>query len=255
MLSYAAAVGAVVGWVGVSLCLLLVLRKLWPVEGRRDHNEIVGWQISVIGTIYAVLLAFMLYNVWDNFRAARVNMEQEANRLVNLYRVAEGFPESDRVIIQKTAREYANVMIEEEWPAMNNAQFSPRGSRLAQQFWVEIAAVQKNNPSNLPAVGQALTELSSMTEHRRVRQLETQNSLPGILWMVLLVGGAITVASACLLGSQHSGLHIVLVFFLSLMMALALCAIAMIDRPFRGPIHVPPDGFHMAVESFDQFHR
>jgi Protein of unknown function (DUF4239) len=255
MLSYGMAVVVVLAWVGVSLGLLTILRRLWPVEGRQAHNEIVGWQISVIGTIYAVLLAFMLYNVWENFRAARVNMEQEANRLVTLYRVAEGFPESDRAAVQKTAREYAQVMIVEEWPAMDKQRLSPRGKELAQQFWVELAAVQKNNPSGVPAVGQALSELSSLTEHRRVRQLESQTSLPGILWLLLLAGGAITVSSACLLGSQNSGLHIVLVFFLSLIMGLALCAIAMIDRPFQGPIHVQPDGFRMAIETFDQFVR
>lgn len=255
MLNYGMAVMVVVAWVGSSLGLLMLLRKLWPVEGRQAHNEIVGWQISVIGTIYAVLLAFMLYNVWDNFRAARVNMEQEANRLVNLYRVAEGFPDSDRAALQKTAREYAEVMIAEEWPAMEKQQFSPRGTKLAQEFWVGLAAMQKNNPQGAPSVAPALSELSSFTEHRRVRQLESQSSLPGILWLVLLAGGAITVSSACLLGSQNSGLHVVLVFFLSLMMALALVAIAMIDRPFQGPLHVQPDGFRMALETFDQFMR
>jgi hypothetical protein len=38
-------------------------------------------------------------------------------------------------------------------------------------------------------------------------------------------------------------------------MGLARDAIAMIDRSFQGPTHVEPDGFYMALETFDRFTR
>jgi hypothetical protein len=98
----------------------------------------------------------------------------------------------------------------------------------------------------------ALVELSSMTEHRRVRQLESGSKLPQILWIVLIVGGILTILSACLFGTDNPRLQALQVFSLSLMLSLGLVAIADIDRPFQGVIHVVPQAFAHARDTFSQ---
>ena len=90
MLSVGQSVFIVLGTIALSLFFLAVLRRVWPVTRRTEHNNIIGWQISVLGTTYAVILAFMLWNVWDNFQTARVTTEMEANYLVDLYHIASG---------------------------------------------------------------------------------------------------------------------------------------------------------------------
>lgn len=45
-----------------------------------------------------------------------------------------------------------------------------------------------------------ISELTSMTEHRRIRMLQSKKSLPGILWAVLIVGGIVTVGTSCFFG-------------------------------------------------------
>jgi len=74
----------VLGTIALSLVFLAVLRRIWPATQRTEHNDIIGWQISVLGTTYAVILAFMLWNVWTNFQTARLTTEMEANYLVDL---------------------------------------------------------------------------------------------------------------------------------------------------------------------------
>lgn len=46
-------------------------------------------------------------------------------------------------------------------------------------------------------------------------------------------------------------LHAIQVIALSLLVGLALVAIADIDRPFQGTVHVSPDGFEFARATFD----
>jgi hypothetical protein len=98
-----------------------------------------------------------------------------------------------------------------------------------------------------------LSELSSMTEHRRVRELQSETQLPDILWMVLIIGGGITTLSSCLFGTDNFKLHAVQVFFLTLLLSLALVAIADIDRPFQGSVRVAPLGFARARATFAEF--
>lgn len=235
---------------------LLLLQRFWPPARRMAHNDVVGPSVSVIGTTYAVIIAFMLSGVWTNFLAAQVNAQQEANCLVNLYRFAERFPEKERTEVQQLAVQYSNVMVSEEWPAMEQEITSPRGRQLMEQFWMILPAIEGQTTVEHTAVDHALTELSAMTEHRRIRLLQSHESLPGILWSVLILGGIITVASTCLFGVQNFRLHLVQVVAITLLISLMLIAIADIDQPFQGVVRVSPDGFQYALESFDHWaHR
>jgi ABC-type branched-subunit amino acid transport system permease subunit len=97
-----------------------------------------------------------------------------------------------------------------------------------------------------------VAEISTMTEHRRLRQLESQSKLPMILWLLMISGGVITTLSACLFGTEHFKLHALQVTSLTLMLSLALVAIADIDRPFQGSVHIQPSGFERARATFAQ---
>jgi hypothetical protein len=234
----------------LTLAFLLLMRRFWPSSQRREHNEIIGWQVSVLGTTYAVIMGFMLYAVWTDFNAAEMTADSEANSLVNIFRLSQGLAPADRDQIQKLSREYADSMINEEWPAMNSGNLSLHAHNIVQQLW---AATMQAKPASLgeqTSWNHVLTELTNMTEHRRLRELQSNSKLPGILWLVLIVGGVLTTLSSCLFGTDNFKLHAIQVFSLSFLLALALVAIADIDRPFRGAVHVNPLGFEHARDTF-----
>ena len=236
----------------LALGLLVLLRKLWPPALHREHNDLVGWQIGVLGTTYAVIVGFMLWNVWSNFQSAEINAELEANSLVNVYRLSQGLPSAQAAEIQRLARKYADVMLDDEWPAMSKQNFSPAGFGIIQQLWSVMVQAQARQAPDTLSLSQTLAELANMTQHRRIRQLQSRSSLPAILWIILIVGGVITIGSSCLFATENFRLHCILVFSLSLMVSLVLVAIADIDRPFQGSVHVNPDAFRLARETFQR---
>jgi hypothetical protein len=239
----------------LALTTLFLLQKFWPPRSRMAHNDMVGPSVGVIGTTYAVIIAFMLSGTWNEFQTAQVNAEQEANCLVNIYRFADRFPDSSGARIQQLAVDYAKAMIGEEWQAMEHESSSPGGHRIMFSLWRTLPAIEAQNPAQRMAVDHALTELTTMTEHRRIRLLQSHKQLPGILWAVLIFGGIITVASTCLFGVENFLLHMVQVFAIALLLSIMLVAIADIDRPFQGHIHVQPDGFRYAIDSFEEWSR
>ena len=135
MLSVLQCVLIILGTILLSLVFLAALRRIWPASKRTEHNDIIGWQISVLGTTYAVILAFMLWNVWNNFQTARINVEMEANNLVDLYRIAGGLEPGQSKSIRSLCREYATVTITDDWPAMAREQFSSQAFAVVQQLW------------------------------------------------------------------------------------------------------------------------
>src|SRR3984957_3891082 len=112
-----------------------------------------------------------------------------------------------------------------------------------------LSSVPEASKSAGLAQDHAMTELSTMTTCRRTRLLENALSLPTGLWFVLIVGGVLTIVSSCMFGSQNRFLHGVQVAFFSLMIGLALLAIADINKPFRGSVHVSDHAFVRALEN------
>jgi hypothetical protein len=72
-----------------------------------------------------------------------------------------------------------------------------------------------------------------MTEFRRLRQSQVNAHLPGILWLVLVIGATVTIMSACLFGTSDFRVHLIQVGMMSLLISSVLIAIADINRPFR----------------------
>jgi hypothetical protein len=252
MLTYKLNVLILILTVGGSMFFLFLLNRFWPSHKRRDHNDLIGWQLGILGTTYAVILGFMLYTVWTNYGAADLNTDLEANSLRNLYRIADGLPETQRVRLQQESREYADAVITYDWPDMNKGQLPSKSHVINQDMWKTVLSVKLATPSEILAEDHAITELSDLTAHRRTRLLQSQARIPGILWCVLTVGGVVTISSACMFGSANSGLHTFQVFGFSLLISLCLLAVADINRPFRGSVHISNYAFVRAQQNMNE---
>lgn len=249
MLSILEDVVVVILTLAISLLLIFFLNRLWALDKRRAHNDLIGWQLTVLGTTYAVIIGFMLYTVWTNFGFAQANADAEANSLVNVYRLARGLPSAQRAELQHWALAYADAVLTREWPAMARGDQNFSAIAENRQMWQTLMSVRAASPTEITAEDHAISELSEVNEHRRMRQVASAERLPGILWWVLLVGGAVTIVSACLFGANNTGLHALQVSFFTLLIALVLVAIADIDRPFQGAVHVSDGAFLRARET------
>jgi Protein of unknown function (DUF4239) len=232
-----------------SMLSMAALNRIWPREKRRAHNDLIGWQLNILGTTYAVILGFMLYTVWTEFGAANLNVDLEASALRNVYRLAEGLPEQQRGQLQLQARSYADAVIDRDWPEMAHGQTPEESHDINQAMWKTLMTVKVATPSEITAEDHAISELSVLTEHRRTRLLQSAFHLPTIFWLVLLVGGFLTIGSASLFGSENALLHALQVFSFTLLITLVLLAIADVNLPFRGWVRVSNYAFVRAQEN------
>jgi hypothetical protein len=68
--------------------------------------------------------------------------------------------------------------------------------------------------------------------------LQTVYSLPAIFWVVLVVGGIVTVLSAATFGARNTALHAFQVLSFTLLVTLVLLAIGDVNLPFQGWVHI-----------------
>src|ERR671919_1941212 len=107
----------------IGVCLAAVaglelVQRLVPSEKRQEHNDVAGFLYAVIGVVYAVLLALLVIAVWEQYQKANETVESEANGVAEVAWLAHRLPEPERHVLQEDARTYAQEVVEEEWPRM-----------------------------------------------------------------------------------------------------------------------------------------
>lgn len=240
----------------MAAAFLLLVKRATDEPSRELSNDFTGAVVAVIGTTYAVLLAFMLGGVWNMLREAQGNEEREATAVINIYRIASQIGTSSSAQIQEVCRNYADNVIDREFPALaQQGPMSHEGAQMINQLWKLVAQSKVASENDSISVYQMMEELRSLTEHRRLRAMESREGLPGILWAVLITGGIITVAASCFFGVRSFHLHMMQVLMLSFLISLVLVAIADIDKPYQGPVKVDSGGFRYAIVTMSKESR
>ena len=106
---------------GVSLAAvagLALVQRFVSSELRQQHNDVAGFIYAMLGVVYAVLMALMVIAVWEQYQRARETVESEANAVAEIAWLAHRLPESERHQLQEHARSYAEEVVNEEWPLM-----------------------------------------------------------------------------------------------------------------------------------------
>ncbi len=235
-----------------SMLFMVGLNRVWPVENRHTQNDLIGWQLSVLGTTYAVILGFMIYTSWTDFGEAELNVDLEANALRNVFRLAEGLPSEQRSRLEMQARAYADAVVNRDWPTMARGEIPEDSHEINESMWRTLMSVKAASPSEITAEDHALSELSTLTQHRRARLLQSSGGLPSIFWCVLLVGGMLTLVSVSMFGSANPRLHSLQVFSSTLLVTLVMLAIADVNRPFQGWVHVSSYPFQRAQQNMQE---
>jgi hypothetical protein len=234
----------------VAVVGLAVVQRLVPPERREQHNNVAGFIYAVLGVAYAVLLAFVAIAVWQDYNTAQTNIDSEANELAGVYFLASQLPEPQRTRLQDLARRYARVVEEEEWPLMEQGQTSPHADSLLRQLRLELLQFNPRTRGEQVLYERGLTDLHDAIDARRSRLLEVREGIPHLLWVVLVLGGVITVSFTYLFGLKSNLAHALMVAALTLLICAILFTIGEFNNPFSGVVEIRPEAFREVLRSF-----
>jgi hypothetical protein len=234
----------------VAVVGLLVVQRLVPSDRREGQNDVAGFFYAVLGVAYAVLLAFVVIAVWQDYETTQTNVESEAHELAGVYFLASQLPEPQRTHVQDLARMYARVVVEQEWPMMERGQTSPRADSLLRQLRLELLQFDPRTKGEQVLYERGLTDLHNAIDARRSRLLEVREGIPNLLWVVLVVGGVITVTFTYLFGLKSNVAHALMVAALTLLICAILFTIGEFNNPFSGVVEIRPEAFREVLHSF-----
>ena len=156
---------------------LVVVQRLMPARRRLRHNDVAGFIYAALGVIYAVLLALVVIAVWEEYDAASVTVEQEANALAEIFWLGHRLPEPEGSHIQELARSYAEDVIDEEWPLMEQGEAplmtqmaeTPAGWTLIDEIRANLQDFQPRTQADEQLYAEGLDQVQRLADARRMR--------------------------------------------------------------------------------------
>ena len=197
--------------------------------------------------------------VWEEFGRARVTVETEANALAEIFWLAHSLPEPEGRELQELCRSYAEEVVNVGWPLMEQGRTpSLERSEETSRAWVlidDIRATLQDNEPRTPAeqelYAEGLDQVQRLADARRTRLVAAEDSLPAVLWVVLIVGGIVVVSFTYLFGLENTWAHTLMVVSLAGVIALVLFTIGVLDHPFSGGARIDPGAFELVLNRFE----
>ena len=238
--------------VAISVIGVLWVRRHVPLHKLKAHNDIAGPMFNTLGVIYAVLLAFVVIAVWQNYNEAKSGMTNEVTCYAEMYRDLNGLPDHFRLPTMDALDNYIRAVVTDEWPKMARGERSLQVEALAKQFWTVFTVFEPESENDKIYYAEALTRLNNAVEYRRERLVNSQTGIHPVIWFVLIVGGIITIVFTFFFGSENLLAQLIMTSLLAVVISMILFTIMVLDYPFTGSVGIKPDAFNTILLYLDE---
>jgi hypothetical protein len=232
----------VIGSALLSLAGMLLVRKVFPAKTLREHHEVAGYMLSVIGTLYAVLLGLVIVDVQSKYQQAKIVAEGEANAVADLFHLSRGCGLKLQQNVQSDLIQYVDLVIEEWGQPMELT--NSKGSIVPlHRVWEQVIQYEPVTNKEQAIYGCMLSQMAQMADSRRFRVVTGAGSVSPVLWAVLIAGGALTVMFTYFFTVESVKAHSLMTVFVTVCISLNVMLVGLFANPYRGDMRIQPAGF------------
>lgn len=235
--------------------MLLVRRHLVPSGGYfRNHNTSAG-AFGVVGTAYAVLLAFVIFSSFASYQAARSAAGEEAVAVGQLSATTAYFAPQDRRDLQGELVCYARAVVRDEWPAMRRGQESTHVNAWTERLDASVDQLRVVTGKQQVAFAHWLDESALRLEGRRGRIAEATPFVPPFVWVVLGIAGTIVILFVLFFADPAERVlgQVLLMAAVATAVLASLVLVAVLDRPYTySGVAISPSRMAGAVQGTEE---
>jgi hypothetical protein len=226
----------------VTAAIYLAVRRIAVGDRASAIGAVSPGMLPPLGIIFALVVAFLSANVWENADRAELAVDQEASALRDVLILAQTFPGTPEQQLQDLVRRHIDEAVDVEWPAMErrDATLTAVSVGLSEAVGVAVG-LQPRTDGERVAQRELVTSLNDALAGRRQRVIVSESSVDALKWTGVVILGVLTpVAIACVHSANRTTAKIALGMFATAI-AVSLVLIGSHDRPFSGPFSVEPE--------------
>jgi len=234
----------------LAVVILLLVRAWVPYQLLEPHHDAAGAIFQGAATLYAIVIAFVVVMVWQQFDAASNRVDREASAVGSLYRAAQAFPDPMQREVREAVQRYVQAVVEEEWRTMARGEESPQARQAYTDLWQAMRSVEPHTPSEINWHTELLRTINTLSELRRGRLSDCQMALPTPFWLLLIGGACVLIGYSYLFGIKNVVVNVLVVVVLTGLTTALLFIALILDHPFSGDMRVEPSAFERQLQSF-----
>ncbi len=228
----AAFVGTVVGSGVLGGLLMAWLRKRFTLTPEETVQETLGVSVSFVTLLFSFFLGFTIVNLWQSYDYANHLIQDEANELRTLFRLAGAVDGGGP--IRAAVLSYTRLVADEEWPAMTQRKSGVKTDEAKDQIWRAALSVAKAAPGPGLVDDEILGSVVRLNKLRRDRLNLLGPSLHPLLRTAILILAAFTLVGFFFLGGRHWKVQFLIDFIVVASVVLSVYLIRALDDPFNG---------------------
>lgn len=221
---------------GVMAALALVLVRRLMRESLLSDSGRGRPMVQVTGTLFAVVLAFVILAAFQTFNNAKAGAQSEASAVLDMARTAALFPPSQRSELRADLVCYGRAVVHEEWPAMEHGDASPLVEHWIDAYRAAYQRLDLRSAREQLGLEELLTLAHTRGEGRQQRLSDATATVPTPLWLALIFTGVIAVAMQLSMADRRErlGVQATLIAGLASVVAAGLLIVYYLDHPYQG---------------------
>jgi hypothetical protein len=247
-----ASLAILVGGILITGALIFIVGRFVPKE-LRGHEERRGWVFAFCGVLYALVIGFVLAFALEGYQGAESDAGIEAESVTALSREATLFNADSRDRIGHELICYARAVIWDEWPKLSDGETSEVATAATDRLIQTLGGLGRSNPGDA-ALANSLDRMRVLEDARASRILKSDQYLPSMFWVFMIVGGLMLTGYATLLAGNERRLgQVIYILPVSLLLLCSVYLVGVFEQPFRGPNALEPTAMEVALDSTTSF--
>src|SRR5215510_14145471 len=231
----------------VGLGGLYLVRRKYSAEVLKENHEVAAIIFNAFGLFYGVLVAFVVFVTWSGYDEATKNLQMEASEALDIYHIAASFPDSPKKLIQQGVSDYLAGVYNDELSKMAEGDLELYSGGAHNSLKMLFAQVDASSIPNRELYGEALKCLNNLAQYRRMRIFAGNDTVPPVIWLVLLVGGLFAVSYTFFFGMKNIRAQYLITTTLTALISSILFLIYVLDHPFTGASRVSLEPLREAI--------
>lgn len=235
-------------FVGGTLIVVLtgfvLVSRLLPTWRTERSAQVLGGVAAMVMTMFTVLLAFVIVNLYSAYNSAVGNVAAEATALTELVQDAGPFPPVVRRRIEHAVAQYVVEIRHNEFRTLRAGQAAPR----AQPLLADIREViQRYSPVTTAqqAFYAAMNEQLHVIAGERESRLDTaQTSIPKPLLYLMILLAVLTLGVTLLIETHTRAVDVAIIATVAIVISSGLFTTVILQYPFSGTIAVNSEPFN-----------
>lgn len=233
---------------GIACGGLVLVRRALPKLDFVQHNEVAGFIVAIVGTLYAVMLAFVIAIVWQEYDGSQARAYAEAAAATDVWHLAQGVSEPLRGELRTGIVDYARALVADEWPHMQQGRTSARSEMILTRLITDAARAHASDPGTAAVHGELLRHLTDVHDMRRYRIADNTNGVSWFEWLVLVIGAAVVIGFCYVFGMRNDRPLMLMTAGVAIMVVSVWVLVFELDYPFRGQLGVSPAPWQQFLE-------